>query len=584
MSQGKLYPETELSNSESYSDNDTEAQLLAGGVRNPPRTKGTSSVPISKVFFAVGSAVPTFTRRPFNLRYAILGLVTVALLTVFGRPGKSNTTNGLSALRPLQSSLEVDHLHPTQRLVAAGQAKVDTLIQRQSRAVEEATTEYRRRYGRRPPRGFGKWFALAQAQGLVLIDEFDTLMSSLEPFWGVEPATLCARMDGLAATPNVARVILDGTGYSTSWTEEHWALSTIEDWVKEIPWRDFFTEVEVLLDIMDEPRISAPYDTLHDALDNAATQISSIDGPSPELMPGGQEVYWYSFPKCDTWQFLQDACHNRDPARNGPRPSVIAPDFVTDVRARADPCMNPSLHKEHNIWLSPPNLLLTKQLVPIMSQARPVRFNDILYPSPFYARMQEEGMEDTTARTKVLNVPWEKKHDRVYWAGTSNGRFSTMESWRHLQRQRMAMLTEASNTKPVALLMRNDSARTSPNDPAPWVRRPGTVWADLQAYFHIKIALVEPCDEDACKDQNDYFHPVLEPRDESLTSKYVTTTMTTACSTTTEVPTTTSKAAEATSTKTSTTTKMDATVLRAATTTFGFAKRDHHVRRGAFRG
>lgn len=52
----------------------------------------------------------------------------------------------------------------------------------QSTTLAQAVREYRRRYGRRPPAGFDKWFAFAQGNGVQLLDEYDTIETSLAPF------------------------------------------------------------------------------------------------------------------------------------------------------------------------------------------------------------------------------------------------------------------------------------------------------------------------------------------------------------------------------------------------------------------
>ncbi|TRM55759.1 hypothetical protein BD626DRAFT_522889 [Schizophyllum amplum] len=55
-------------------------------------------------------------------------------------------------------------------------------IARQSRTLEDAAAEYRRRYGRNPPKGFDKC-GHSQGQRLVMVDEFDGLVDDLEPSW-----------------------------------------------------------------------------------------------------------------------------------------------------------------------------------------------------------------------------------------------------------------------------------------------------------------------------------------------------------------------------------------------------------------
>jgi hypothetical protein len=47
--------------------------------------------------------------------------------------------------------------HPIPSLLLLGEKKWEDMLSRQSRTLEEAVVEYRRRYGRNPPKGFDLW-------------------------------------------------------------------------------------------------------------------------------------------------------------------------------------------------------------------------------------------------------------------------------------------------------------------------------------------------------------------------------------------------------------------------------------------
>src|SRR5690606_31319995 len=77
---------------------------------------------------------------------------------------------------------------------------------RASRTLKEACAEYKRRYGRRPPKGFEKWqgyfinvnkvvlnyirWAYVQKYQVQLPDEYDQIHRDLEPFFAFEPLML----------------------------------------------------------------------------------------------------------------------------------------------------------------------------------------------------------------------------------------------------------------------------------------------------------------------------------------------------------------------------------------------------------
>ena len=57
------------------------------------------------------------------------------------------------------------------------------LLSRQSRSLRAAVAEYKRRYGRNPPKGFDAWWRFVQANNVKMVDEYDGLVKDLEPFW-----------------------------------------------------------------------------------------------------------------------------------------------------------------------------------------------------------------------------------------------------------------------------------------------------------------------------------------------------------------------------------------------------------------
>jgi hypothetical protein len=49
-------------------------------------------------------------------------------------------------------------IHPVYQLISDARRAWDDKLARQSRSLKEAVEEYRSRYGRRPPRGFDRWW------------------------------------------------------------------------------------------------------------------------------------------------------------------------------------------------------------------------------------------------------------------------------------------------------------------------------------------------------------------------------------------------------------------------------------------
>lgn len=99
--------------------------------------------------------------------------------------------------------------HPISKLVEVSQARFENLLLRQSRTLQDARNEYYGRYHRRPSRGFEAWFKLAQEHDFVLVDEFDTFMHSLQPYFGIPPSVIKNRiLSALKLKPNRILVIM----------------------------------------------------------------------------------------------------------------------------------------------------------------------------------------------------------------------------------------------------------------------------------------------------------------------------------------------------------------------------------------
>jgi hypothetical protein len=83
--------------------------------------------------------------------------------------------------------------HPILRLLADAEEKFRAKLTRQSRSLKEAVKEYKRRYGRDPPKGFDAWWKFAKDHNVRLVDEYDGLMEDLEPFWSISGQELRRR-------------------------------------------------------------------------------------------------------------------------------------------------------------------------------------------------------------------------------------------------------------------------------------------------------------------------------------------------------------------------------------------------------
>lgn len=99
-------------------------------------------------------------------------------------PTDPSTTEQPQVSKPTRLTGSVAE-HPIPHLMDDAERRFRALLSRQSRSLRAAVKEYKRRYGRNPPKGFDAWWRFAQANNVKMVDEYDGLVSDLEPFWGM---------------------------------------------------------------------------------------------------------------------------------------------------------------------------------------------------------------------------------------------------------------------------------------------------------------------------------------------------------------------------------------------------------------
>lgn len=106
------------------------------------------------------------------------------------------------SIAPLQKSQQIKHgstisvnEHPIPKLMAQAEDRFRGMLKKQSKTLLEATREYRRRYGRDPPKGFDSWFELAKKANTLIIDDYDAIIDDLSPFFEFSGEELRRRVD-----------------------------------------------------------------------------------------------------------------------------------------------------------------------------------------------------------------------------------------------------------------------------------------------------------------------------------------------------------------------------------------------------
>lgn len=115
------------------------------------------------------------------------------LLSNIARPPYTHHSSGHIYMDQARTSLGTIE-HPIHALIANATVQWESLLSKQSKTLAQAVKEYRRRYGRNPPKGFDRWFKFAQDNGVILIDEYDQISKDILPFTALSQAKLAERV------------------------------------------------------------------------------------------------------------------------------------------------------------------------------------------------------------------------------------------------------------------------------------------------------------------------------------------------------------------------------------------------------
>ncbi|KAF9481733.1 hypothetical protein BDN70DRAFT_830395 [Pholiota conissans] len=343
------------------------------------------------------------------------------------QPQRQERPLGKHRYRP-NGLLEVnqDGPHPIYELIARAERDWEAKLQRASKTLEEAVMEYKRRYGRRPPKGFDVWWKYAMEHDVQLPDEYDRIQHDLEGFWGLEPADLVQIQQETEVKKDSYTIGKNETG-----------------------------EVEVVTYAFEEGRydqlivgsreIVRMLNQIQDILPPFRITLSPHDGPNrltdhgiKQALMDAVEARTYidraSLPKINSIGWVS-ACPPDSPARqmkinlDEPPPRPTKKTFIYDHVATMDPCNHPDHFFHHGQFLSH-NLGPSPQraLFPEFSYCSTTIHHNIRIPVPY------GWVEDIYPRTN--DPEWDDKVDeRLLWRGSNTGMYHSATSrWEHSHR------------------------------------------------------------------------------------------------------------------------------------------------------
>jgi len=113
-----------------------------------------------------------------------------------------------------------------------------------------------------------------------------------------------------------------------------------------------------------------------------------------------------------------------------------------------------------------------------------------MIPSSYYFQDDIAEMDDSK------DSLYEDKIDQVYWRGSNTGGHWTQGSWTMGHRQRFVNFTNTPNGD-IVLLKKSSDGQWMPQH---------TVLSKVQKKFKVEFSQFIQCDDEDCKEQEDYFH------------------------------------------------------------------------------
>jgi hypothetical protein len=230
-----------------------------------------------------------------------------------------------------------------------------------------------------PPPHFDKWFQLAQAKGVQMIDEYDTIYHSLLPFWALKPKTIRKRAHETLGFNNAVLGVLirDGKVTLTEGGDEghQWQREATADMIKNFV--QYLPDMDLVFNLYDEPRVVVPSDDLQrmvtfakdQAIPKAFQKQSPVDKWSdrPADLNKGDRIdevrttRFNRFAHQPTWTNSRASCPVDSPTRSLDESEPDKRDayahgelgFIYNTTAFSDICNTPSLRYKYGFFDRP---------------------------------------------------------------------------------------------------------------------------------------------------------------------------------------------------------------------------------------
>ncbi|WVQ76240.1 hypothetical protein IAR50_005905 [Cryptococcus sp. DSM 104548] len=337
--------------------------------------------------------------------------------------------------------------HPIPKLMADAKDAHERKLKRQSKTLPEAVAEYKRRYGKNPPKGFDEWFKFAKDNNGIIYDEYDQLDRDLKPFWLFSGKELRDRCIQVGFLPSVDLVRVENGQTRTIDVSKGFDDSEVGARAKGF--RVMLEKFQAKLPDMDFPinekaegRILVPWE------ENLYSNLTANSSLGIEHVLGGKFIPdWRG--DGNVWEAYRRTCDPSSQARRlfgslranlkegqapvsrlaaagvtsgAPSDDFIFPEGVDD---KFDFCAHPWAHYNQGHFFS--DWRTIHALYPMFSPAKGMGYSDILIPSHYYfssTKRYTYGWDSVNMVIKDVDdmeTAWEEKSDDIFWRGATTG-------------------------------------------------------------------------------------------------------------------------------------------------------------------
>ncbi|KAI0969042.1 capsular associated protein [Xylaria arbuscula] len=363
--------------------------------------------------------------------------------------------------------------HPIHRLTQDAQGRFRQLLGKRAVSLQHAASLYRERRGRHPPPGFDVWFAAAQVNDSVIIEDFfDRIYHDINPFWAIDPA----RLRRMTKDQEHYIRVRDGKAWFVSghlelrqpWVQRWTEL--VEEMMPHLP------DLDMVLNTMDEPRVLVPWENINQYVaaeqrqrnifhpSEAVVEYTKYQDEPRENDEPAIKIEWITDELHQYWDHYRVTCppdtpgHSVSSLEKLDRPPLFPTQplpftmdgFIQNFTASTDPCLQPHLRGMHGTFIESASMSTTHSFVPIFGGCKLPGNNEILIPA---------GMTldtyDLFSGGDTHGGDWAQKNDSLVWRGTASGGRHKEDNWWGFQRLRFIQMMNGTT---VSLLEAGEDA------------------------------------------------------------------------------------------------------------------------------